>query len=98
VFVYGKTCSGKTFTTLGEGSDLGVFYLSLQRIFDSINAAKATSGSGADMVVSLSYFEIYQEAIRDLLEPTKQGLEVVYNEKVCGCGCDKVETHDVLRV
>jgi len=72
VFAYGATGCGKTHTITGTVQAPGVIFLTMQELFERIserNDEKVTE-------VSLSYLEIYNETIRDLLVPggSKQGL------------------------
>ncbi|KAG8533664.1 uncharacterized protein KY384_001405 [Bacidia gigantensis] len=72
VFAYGATGCGKTHTITGTVQAPGVIFLTMQELFERI-------GERSDEKVteiSLSYLEIYNETIRDLLVPggSKQGL------------------------
>lgn len=72
VFAYGATGCGKTHTITGTVQQPGVIFLTMQELFERIaerNDDKVTE-------VSLSYLEIYNETIRDLLVPggSKAGL------------------------
>jgi len=66
VFAYGATGCGKTHTITGTVQQPGVIFLTMQELFERIGE------STADKVteVSLSYLEIYNETIRDLLVPS----------------------------
>ena len=72
VFAYGATGCGKTHTITGTVQQPGVIFLTMQELFERI------SDRSEDKVteVSLSYLEIYNETIRDLLVPggSKTGL------------------------
>lgn len=72
VFAYGATGCGKTHTITGTAQQPGIIFLTMQELFERIadrNDEKVTE-------VSLSYLEIYNETIRDLLVPggSKAGL------------------------
>ncbi|KAK4121947.1 kinesin-domain-containing protein [Parathielavia appendiculata] len=72
VFAYGATGCGKTHTITGTPQQPGIIFLTMQELFEKINER-----SGEKVTeVSLSYLEIYNETIRDLLVPggSKQGL------------------------
>lgn len=74
VFTYGQTASGKTHSMLGapDGSDPGIIALAVSEIFDHIaadTAAAAAEGRVVEWLVRLSYVEVYQEEINDLLQP-----------------------------
>lgn len=66
VFAYGMTGSGKTFTMQGSDRDPGVIPLSVVSVFDYI----AQHQHQRDYTVKVSYLEIYNEHIHDLLNPS----------------------------
>ncbi|OAF58397.1 kinesin-like protein Klp5 [Pseudogymnoascus destructans] len=72
VFAYGATGCGKTHTITGTAQQPGIIFLTMQELFEKI----AERSDEKHTEVSLSYLEIYNETIRDLLEPggSKQGL------------------------
>lgn len=72
VFAYGATGCGKTHTITGTVQAPGVIFLTMQELFERISERSDEKVTE----VSLSYLEIYNETIRDLLEPggSKQGL------------------------
>ncbi|KAL8850601.1 MAG: hypothetical protein Q9221_004471 [Calogaya cf. arnoldii] len=72
VFAYGATGCGKTHTITGTAQQPGVIFLTMQELFERIG--DRTDDKVTE--VSLSYLEIYNETIRDLLVPggSKQGL------------------------
>ncbi|CAI5758191.1 unnamed protein product [Candida verbasci] len=65
VFAYGATGCGKTHTISGVPQDPGVIFLTMQELYCKIDELKDTK----IIDVSLSYLEIYNETIRDLLNP-----------------------------
>ena len=65
VFAYGATGCGKTHTITGTITQPGIIFLTMQELFERI--ADRTEDKVTE--VSLSYLEIYNETIRDLLEP-----------------------------
>ncbi|EFJ38461.1 hypothetical protein SELMODRAFT_402396 [Selaginella moellendorffii] len=65
VFCYGATGAGKTYTMLGTVSQPGVMVLALKDLFSKL---KDRSKDG-DYLVSLSYLEVYNETVVDLLSP-----------------------------
>ena len=71
IFAYGQTGAGKTHTMEGvsEPSELkGIIPNTFEHIFDYI----ALNGTKEKYLVRASYFEIYNEEIRDLLSSTPQ--------------------------
>ncbi|PWY91113.1 kinesin-domain-containing protein [Aspergillus heteromorphus CBS 117.55] len=72
VFAYGATGCGKTHTITGTAQQPGIIFMTMQELFERIDER---SGEKATEI-SLSYLEIYNETIRDLLVPggSKGGL------------------------
>ncbi|KAH6623236.1 P-loop containing nucleoside triphosphate hydrolase protein [Chaetomium tenue] len=72
VFAYGATGCGKTHTITGTAQHPGIIFLTMQELFEKIGERSGEKTTE----VSLSYLEIYNETIRDLLVPggSKQGL------------------------
>lgn len=68
LFLYGQTGGGKTYTMIGDRQSCssGVLHLSLQDIL-ARNKVSPTSGGK----VSVSYMQIYNERISDLLHPSE---------------------------
>ncbi|KAI0169936.1 kinesin-domain-containing protein [Hypoxylon sp. FL1284] len=72
VFAYGATGCGKTHTITGTSQMPGIIFLTMQELFEKIHERSDEKHTE----LSLSYLEIYNETIRDLLVPggSKQGL------------------------
>ena len=69
VFAYGATGSGKTHTMLGSSaSGPGVMPLTIEALFD----AMGKQDEEHSFSIRLSYLEIYNECIRDLLAPNAE--------------------------
>lgn len=66
VFAYGATGCGKTHTISGTPEDPGVIFLTMRELYQRIEENREDS----DVQIRLSYLEIYNEQIRDLLSPT----------------------------
>jgi kinesin family protein 18/19 len=62
VLAYGATGAGKTYTMLGTGKEPGIMVRSLGDLFSLISSMKEK-----DFKVKLSYVEVYNENLRDLL-------------------------------
>eukprot|EP01134_Creolimax_fragrantissima_P000545 CFRG0545T1 len=69
LFAYGQTGSGKTHTMQGEltGDERGIIIRSAEKVLS--NVAKLTE-EGWKYTLHASYFEIYNEAVKDLLQPS----------------------------
>ena len=70
---YGQTSSGKTHTMLGTVDEIGVSQLACEHLFARLPAHS---------LVRVSYLEIYQESVKDLLQPETGPLDVYVTEKV----------------
>ncbi|XP_061612754.1 kinesin-like protein KIF19 isoform X1 [Phyllopteryx taeniolatus] len=72
VFAYGPTGCGKTYTMLGTDKEPGIYVRTLNDLF------RAIEETSDDMMysVSMSYLEIYNEMIRDLLNPSSGFLDL----------------------
>ncbi|KAI5441317.1 variant 2, Kinesin-like protein KIN-8A [Lathyrus oleraceus] len=65
VFCYGATGAGKTYTMLGTVENPGVMVLAIKDLFSKIR----TRSYDGNHVVHLSYLEVYNETVRDLISP-----------------------------
>ncbi|KAL1334301.1 hypothetical protein HN51_063234 [Arachis hypogaea] len=65
VFCYGATGAGKTYTMLGTVENPGVMVLAIKDVFSKIRQRSCDGNH----VVHLSYLEVYNETVRDLLSP-----------------------------
>lgn len=65
VFAYGATGCGKTHTITGTISQPGIIFLTMQELFERVGELSNEKVTE----ISLSYLEIYNETIRDLLAP-----------------------------
>ncbi|XP_068309167.1 kinesin-like protein KIN-8A [Pyrus communis] len=65
VFCYGATGAGKTYTMLGTLDNPGVMVLAIKDLFTKIRQRSCDGNH----VVHLSYLEVYNETVRDLLSP-----------------------------
>lgn len=72
VFAYGPTGAGKTYSMLGTIENPGLMLNSVSRLFDRIEESKVEK----EYTLKLSYIEIYNEMIRDLLTTTPDVLEI----------------------
>nr|XP_033194727.1 centromere-associated protein E-like [Bombus vancouverensis nearcticus] len=77
VFAYGQTSSGKTYTMMGSAEELGIVPLAVQHMFDAI-----ANTSGREFLLRVSYLEIYNERVNDLLN--KSGTDLKLKEDSSG--------------
>ncbi|CAN1259809.1 Kinesin-like protein KIN-7O [Linum perenne] len=74
VFAYGQTNSGKTHTMRGSAAELGVIPLAVHDLFNIIH-----EDVGREFLLRMSYLEIYNEDINDLLAPEHRKLQIHEN-------------------
>ncbi|KAG6427941.1 hypothetical protein SASPL_112189 [Salvia splendens] len=71
VFAYGQTSSGKTHTMRGSKSEPGVIPLAIRDLFCIIQQEM-----DREFLLRMSYLEIYNEEINDLLAPEHRRLQI----------------------
>uniref|UniRef100_A0AC34REW1 Kinesin-like protein n=1 Tax=Panagrolaimus sp. JU765 TaxID=591449 RepID=A0AC34REW1_9BILA len=83
IFAYGQTSSGKTHTMegiLGDAEKQGIIPRIVNDIFTHIYNYSSESGEEeskkVQFYIKVSYYEIYNEKIRDLLDETKTNLAI----------------------
>lgn len=76
VFTYGQTSSGKTFTMTGNTQQPGIIPQAIGYCFDSIN-----SFSDREFLVRVSYLEIYNEQVKDLLNSEVVAIKIQHDPK-----------------
>eukprot|EP01010_Urceolus_cornutus_P002095 NODE_269_length_1877_cov_326.099015_g217_i0.p1 GENE.NODE_269_length_1877_cov_326.099015_g217_i0~~NODE_269_length_1877_cov_326.099015_g217_i0.p1 ORF type:complete len:523 (+),score=109.66 NODE_269_length_1877_cov_326.099015_g217_i0:189-1757(+) len=72
-FAYGMTGAGKTYTMMGEVGAPGLCFLAVEELFRHIGAPH----SHKYYSIHVSYLEIYNEKIKDLVGSTKKTLDIV---------------------
>ncbi|KAL7548390.1 hypothetical protein ACHAWF_011677 [Thalassiosira exigua] len=83
VFTYGQTSSGKTYTMQGhcgkngEGGEGGILQMAAKGIFKHIDGV-----GSSDYEVKVSYVEVYNESVRDLLVTSNNNNEMGPSLKV----------------
>ncbi|CAG8976901.1 hypothetical protein HYALB_00003512 [Hymenoscyphus albidus] len=70
IFAYGQTGSGKSYTMMGTPDQPGLIPRTCEDLFERIEAAAIETPS-ISYNVRVSYFEVYNEHVRDLLTPVK---------------------------
>eukprot|EP00854_Cymbomonas_tetramitiformis_P007919 gene7919-9406_t len=78
VFAYGQTGAGKTHTIRGDEATPGIMPQAISDLFDIIKRNPDTQ-----FLMRVSYVEIYNEEVRDLLSPST--VELKLREVTKGC-------------
>lgn len=71
IFAYGQTGSGKSYSMMGYGPEEGVIPKICRAMFERIEDAQRDNN--LNCTVEVSYLEIYNERVRDLLNPSTKG-------------------------
>ncbi|MCJ1227889.1 kinesin-like protein Klp8 [Toensbergia leucococca] len=71
IFAYGQTGSGKSYSMMGYGKEAGVIPRICQNMFERITDIQKDKNLSCR--VEVSYLEIYNERVRDLLNPSTKG-------------------------
>lgn len=94
VFAYGATGCGKTYTITGTPENPGIIFLAVKELFSKIE-----NQNDKDITVQVSYLEIYNETIKDLLniETSSRKLTLLENEnkEIIVSNLTKVDTATV---
>lgn len=81
ILAYGQTSSGKTHTMLGEDIEnieqRGIIPRMVSGFFEQI----ASQPEDIEFAMKVSFVEIYNEKIRDLLDPKKTNLKIHENKQ-----------------
>lgn len=95
IFAYGQTGSGKTHTMMGNPEDVGLIPRMNDELFTRLTDKLETmrrdaESSDTKVMITASYLEIYNEEVKDLLNPSKKVLKLrenrdmgVYVEDLC---------------
>ncbi|KAL3662858.1 hypothetical protein V7S43_012259 [Phytophthora oleae] len=85
IFAYGQTSSGKTYTMQGDGgmpfereaesARPGILQLAVEDIFQYIESC-----ADRDFLLRVSFLEIYNEVVKDLLNPSEKGANLKLRE------------------
>ena len=71
IFAYGQTGSGKSYSMMGYGKEAGVIPKICQDMFERIGHMQ--EDKNLRYTAEVSYLEIYNERVRDLLNPSTKG-------------------------
>lgn len=87
VFAYGATGAGKTYTMMGNDEDPGIIFRAMEGIFEGIKVIEEQDANQenclnesqdsietCEWIVKLSYLEVYNETIYDLLTDDQKAL------------------------
>ncbi|KAM3961873.1 kinesin-like protein KIF18A [Aphomia sociella] len=92
VFVYGATGAGKTFTMIGNKEYPGITYLTMEHLFYTINSYEKER----EFDIGVSYIEVYNENVYDLLKPSNTPLQLredsKYGVMVAGLTLNNIKT------
>lgn len=72
IFAYGQTGSGKSYTMMGSPHEKGLIPRLCDALFERMQAA-TRADAGATFKLEVSYMEIYNERVHDLLDPAEGG-------------------------
>ncbi|EIW62237.1 kinesin-domain-containing protein [Trametes versicolor FP-101664 SS1] len=72
IVAYGQTGSGKSYSMMGYGADKGIIPLTCLELFSRVEQ-KTAQDPNVSFTVEVSYIEIYNEKVRDLLNPKNTG-------------------------
>ena len=86
IFAYGQTSSGKTYTMLGAPGSQGVLELAATDLFRLIGET-----TGRDFIIRISFVEIYNENIRDLLADSSDSAVNIREDPRKGVYCEASE-------
>ncbi|CAN6642679.1 hypothetical protein TRVA0_019S01508 [Trichomonascus vanleenenianus] len=89
VFAYGATGCGKTHTISGTPEQPGIIFLTMKELFERIE----TLQDEKIVDISLSFLEIYNETIRDLLDPENQRPKVLREDAEKRISVSNLSTH-----
>ena len=79
LFMYGQTSSGKTFTLFGGGEIQGCVGHTLEYIYN-----KTVGSEDSEYIIKLSYAELYNEELRDLLSEEHNGNLKIFDDPMLG--------------
>jgi hypothetical protein len=85
VFAYGQTNSGKTYTMMGTKRDPGLIPRLCRQLFerleDQTEAEQKGGGKKKTTTVQVTYMEIYNEQVMDLLKPRPKVTQQRFNSR-----------------
>ncbi|XP_078599630.1 kinesin-like protein KIF22 [Branchiostoma floridae x Branchiostoma japonicum] len=76
VFAYGPTGAGKTHTMVGTSQDPGIIPRSVHGVLNAVAKERGSEDGEWTYTIGISYLEIYQEKVYDLLETKNHDLQI----------------------
>lgn len=93
ILAFGRTNAGKTHTMVGTKSNPGLVPMTISHLYNSIN-----ENIHLDFVIRISYYEIYNEKIYDLMSVDKSDLKIMEDSnglaRIVGCTEHQVCSRD----
>lgn len=91
VFAYGQTGAGKTYTMLGNEQNPGIMFNTMKEVFVQMKQHQ----SNRDYIIRVSFLEIYNENIKDLIMLSNDVLDLREDpiKGVCVAGLSEIEVH-----
>ena len=91
IMAYGATGSGKTYTMVGKGDKIGLMIRSIRDLFNFVNSQQNKVYN-----IKISYIEVYNEVLKDLLSEKKVPPEIRTDQSkgviIQGAECIKVNS------
>jgi hypothetical protein len=90
IFAYGQTGSGKSFSMMGDAESKGIIPQLNEDLFEKLAlkleqmeaaALQQDSNAKTKFMVTVSFLEVYNEDIKDLLNPSDKKLKIHENPK-----------------
>ncbi|CDY47900.1 BnaAnng09320D [Brassica napus] len=88
IFAYGVTSSGKTHTMHGDQRSPGIIPLAVKDAFSIIQETP-----NREFLLRISYLELYNEVVNDLLNPEGHNLRIREDKQVCDSLSDHLLIH-----
>jgi len=91
IFAYGQTGSGKSFSMMGDSESKGIIPQLNEDLFEKLaekleimeeTALKQNDNAKTKFMVTVSFLEVYNEDIKDLLNPSDKKLKIHENPKL----------------
>lgn len=101
VFAYGQTGTGKTYTMSGDADDFhekGIMPRAFEDIMQGAHGMTTRGDQGVKVIIQVSYLEIYNEEIRDLLSESPKQRLVLHENKDKGIYVKDLSHHKVEHV